>query len=408
MLNDVQGTTVDSQLDGSIPSRRCLNVTSDMDERFGGIAGSLPAFCKAVSSVGRYKADILSFSSESTTRELTREGVRIQCVPAGRIRWHLGAESRRFVEREVLQASVLHIHGIWQEHCTIAAGLARKLSIPYVISAHGMLEPWALNRKWWKKRAYWAAIERSNLLHARCLRALTKAEAQQYRLLGLRQPVAIIPNGVSVPDKVSAEPFFLRYPQLRGRKIVLFLGRIHQKKGVDLVCQAWAAVSRGYKDAHLVIAGPDDDGTGKILRALVEEGGLSPSVTFTGMLRGDQKWAALKSAWVFVLPSRSEGFSVAVLEAMGVGTPVIVSPQCYIPVVEQRDCGWIAEADIKDISTSLIEALQMSCADREATGARCRTLVDQCYQWAAVGQQMTSVLDWVLGCRRPHDVELLD
>lgn len=126
------------------------------------------------------------------------------------------------------------------------------------------------------------------------------------------------------------------------------------------------------------------------------------------MLRGEQKWAALKSAWVFVLPSRSEGFSVAVLEAMAVGTPVVVSPQCYIPQVAQRGCGWIAETDVADVTKSLIEALRISFADRETIGERCRALINECYQWTTVGQQMTKVLDWTLGSGRPCDVEIID
>jgi glycosyltransferase involved in cell wall biosynthesis len=270
-----------------------------------------------------------------------------------------------------------------------------------------MLEPWALRSKRWKKKVYWSLLEKRNLEGARCLRALTRSEAEHYRDAGLRQPIVIIPNGVEVPAEICPEPFYDRYPQLRGRRLLLFLGRIHPKKGLALLCQSWASICRDYPDAQLILAGPDSEGTKVLLEAQISALGIESRVTFAGMLRGNEKWAALRAATVFLLPSYSEGFSIAVLEAMGAGIPVIVSRQCYFPEVETSGSGWVIEVEATSLSRALRECLALSASELAMLGTNGRRLVKSRFQWDVVGRQTADVIDWILGGSEPCSTEII-
>ncbi len=269
-----------------------------------------------------------------------------------------------------------------------------------------MLDGWALGEKRWKKAAYTALIEAGNLRGAACLHALTAAEAADYRLISRHVPIAVIPNGVEIAPATSAR-FLERFPALRNRQLILFLGRIHFKKGVDILAQAWGRIQRHWPDAHLVFAGPDFEGTRARAESLIASHDLTRHVTFTGMLDGPDKWSALQSAHCFVLPSHSEGLSVSVLEALGSGVPVIVSPQCHLPAIAEAGAGWISEPRVDTLASVLAEALRISGASREQMGASGRALVRSRYSWPVVGAQMGELYSWMLGGRLPQNVEVL-
>ncbi|MFZ0594098.1 MAG: glycosyltransferase, partial [Bryobacteraceae bacterium] len=276
---------------------------------------------------------------------------------------------------------------------------------PYVVSAHGMLEPWALRNKGWKKRLYSLLIERRNVAGAACLHALTGAEAEEYRSFGARNPIAVIPNGVRIPNSGNSSDFFLKFPNLAGKRILLFLGRLHFKKGLDLLCRAWHHAQRS-EEFHLVLAGPDFDGTRERVQQMIDELGIERSVTFAGMLKGAEKWSALKAADAFVLPSRSEGLSVSVLEAMGMGLPVIVSSRCNVAEVKQRECGWLIEPNVFELTDALGQYFDSSAADRKRLGANGRRVVEQIYSWDSVGRQMSAVYEWLAGGEKPSGLDL--
>jgi glycosyltransferase involved in cell wall biosynthesis len=372
----------------------CLNVTAHLDDRFGGMTTSLPPFCHALESTGRYRSELAAFCSPD---EVQSGSQSTHIFPLGRVRWMLDAALRNRLAGLIRQAAAVHIHGIWQEHIFMASSLASANRKPYLVSAHGMLEPWAFRSKGWKKRLYWEIVEKQHFRSAHCLRALTFAEREQYRELGLRAPVAVIPNGVTVPASISAEPFWQLYPGLREKKILLFLGRLHPKKGVHLLCDTWTRLRRDFPDAHLVLAGPDSEGLAAALSEKLNQSGAGSQVTFTGMLRGDQKWAALAAASVFLLPSYSEGFSVAALEAMGAGAPVILSAQCYFPEVLEYGCGWVIEPEPASLENALRECLELPAERLHHMGTEGRRLVAERFSWPAIGERTANVLDWLLG-----------
>ena len=280
-----------------------VSVVTHLDPRYGGLSAAVPRLASAIADTTGFRIKLAAFCasdeacsfSESPELPITR-------WPASRLAWMKDQHLTRDFRNQLAGADGIHIHGLWEQSTSAAANAARALNKPYVLSAHGMLESWALNNKRIKKAIYSAFAERRNVQGAACLHALTRAEAEDYRRFGARLPIAVIPNGVSVPEAIDPEPFFWKFPSMRGKRIVLFLGRIHFKKGLDILIQAWATVARKWPEAHLVIAGPDFDETRACIEKLVSAHGLDQNVLFTDMLNEQMKWSALAAAQCLVLP----------------------------------------------------------------------------------------------------------
>ena len=391
------------------PHSRWLSVVTHLDPRYGGLSAVVPQLSSAVASRGDVAMSLAAFCasgelySASSFAELT-----LTEWPAGRAAWF--RQRSLFPRFGHLLESVdgVHIHGLWEQSTLVAARSARQRRIPYLVSAHGMLEPWALRNKRLKKLVYAALLERANLEGASCLHALTHAEAAEYRRFGCTSPIAVIPNGVRLPEVVTPERFLAQYPALKGKRVVLFLGRIHFKKGLDLLVQAWTKINSRFPDAHLVLAGPDFEGTRARITAMVEAEGLGSHVLFTGMLRDDLKWSALAAAECFVLPSYSEGLSVSVLEAMGLGRPVIVSDHCNLPEVASLGAGWVIPAEVAPLEAALEALLENTPRTNAAIGAKGSDFVRRNYNWAVVGRQMNEVYRWLEGGSLPETVPLLN
>ncbi|MGI4758409.1 MAG: glycosyltransferase, partial [Janthinobacterium lividum] len=224
---------------------------------------------------------------------------------------------------------------------------------------------------------------------------------------GCDGPIAIIPNGVEANPEANPAQFLQAFPQAQGKRLVLFLGRIHFKKGVDLLVNAWAEVAAQFPDAMLVLAGPDSEGTLANVSETVTRLKLQERVLFTGMLNADMKWSALASATCFVLPSYSEGLSVAALEAMSMGVPLILSNECNLPDIAEHGAGWLVQTQVSSVAQALHTALLCGTDEHRAMQERARALAILEYSWSSVGKRMAAVYHWVAGGPEPEGVELL-
>ena len=386
---------------------RWLQVLSHLSPRYGGIASSVPRLARATEAAGRHVCPIVGFCAQDELRDLGEaERQAMKVFSPGRLRWMVDGSLHRQFREMVRAADGVHIHGLWETHCMTAAGIAQSCRRPYIVSAHGMLEQWALRRRRLKKALYAALIEIRAMRRAACLRALSLDEVDDYRRLGLNNPIAIVPGGVDVPAAVSPELFRATYPQLGGKRIVLFMGRIDQKKGLNLLLAAWARIVEKADDIHLMIAGPDC-GMLASLQQMTDELRLHNSVTFAGMVTGEQKWSMLAAASLFVLPSYSEGFSIAVLEALATGIPVIVTKPCHIPEVGIHHCGWVIQPQLETLEQALGEFLALSCAEAEEIGRHGRELARTRFHSSVVAGQMDQVYAWLQGGAMPSSVEIV-
>lgn len=394
-------------LTGTCHGKRWLHVVSHLHPKYGGLSSVVPQLNAAIASLGEYSVQLAGFCQKGEHFVPKHaERVEVKHLPLSRRAWMMDSglkgEFRHLVESSI----GVHVHGLWQQSSALAASFARRTGKPYLVSAHGMLESWALRNKRWKKSLYMALVERANLAGATCLHALTQAEADDYRRLGLRNPIAVIPNGVDIPAQISSRKFLDEFPALAGKRLILFLGRIHFKKGLDILCQAWARLSRQWADTQLVLAGPDFEGTQAQLEQLIASLHIKERVTFTGMLAGEMKWSALAAAETFVLPSYSEGLSVSVLEALGAGRPVVITKNCNLPEIAQAGCGWVIQPNADELETALHDVLRSGKAELDAMGLRGKQLIARRYSWEVVGKQMSSLYRWVENDCLPADVEI--
>ena len=376
---------------------RWLSVLSHTSRRYGGLSSAVPRLSLNVTTVGQHDVALAAFCApDEHERPAGFDDEHLSFWPVSRGPWLKSAALRQRFAATVDGVQGVHIHGLWEASTAIGSRTARLQKKPYIVSAHGMLEPWALGQKRVKKLLYAKLVEHKVIAGAACLHALTHAEADQYRAFGATSPIAVIPNAVEVPERLSAELFFERFPNLREKRLLLFLARLHPKKGLKLLVESWKEWAKLHPETHLVIAGPDFEGTEVKLRSEIMAAGLEHSVTFTGMLDFEMKWSVLAAAELFILPSYSEGLSMGALEAMGAGLPVIVTRGCNMPEVSQYAAGWEIDATSQAITEALVAAYGRTTTENRAMGRRGGDLITSVYNARHVAEAMSEVYGYVL------------
>lgn len=326
-----------------------------------------------------------------------------------------GGDFEEVVQR--VEPDVIHLHGIWSIALHRCAVTCRRLGIKYVIAPRGMLEPWSLKQKWLKKRiARWLYQDR-DLKYAAALHATAESEAEQFRKLGFQNPIIVSPNGVNVPkeDKNSTLQLQLRTRTNPDVRRALFVSRMHPKKGVMELVEAWGQVVSGgveeWKswEVELVytVSGEFEKEYEAKVKARVKELRLEDRFIFTGALNDDEKWAAYARADLFVLPTYSENFGIVVAEALWAGMPVITTKGTPWKELEDRECGkWIDlpeegsnPSDWTTLVSSLKRMMSMSDDERREMGERGRRLVEEKYTWKAVVTAMVKGYEEILGVK---------
>jgi glycosyltransferase involved in cell wall biosynthesis len=283
----------------------------------------------------------------------------------------------------------VHLHGVWDPLIYAAAAAAAERGKPYALTVHGMLHPWALRQKSWKKRAALALGYRRMLNAARFLHLGNDAERELIAPLELTPPTRIVPNGVFLEQFDPLPPrgaFRQAHPELAGAKIVLFLGRLHYMKGLDFLAEAMAIVVAKFPDAHLAVVGPDA-GAKTAFQSQVARLGITDRVHLLGPLYAGQKIAALHDCDCFCLPSRREGFSMAVIEALACQAPAVLSTECFFPEVAGASAGIVVELSAPAVAAGIETVLQDPAA-AATMGLAARNLVASRFTWPKVAQQM--------------------
>lgn len=309
-----------------------------------------------------------------------------------------------FLSENLPDFDLVHVHGLWRYPQWVATRLAQRFSIPYIISPHGMCEPFELARKAWKKKMYFNLVERHTLRGAAAIHAITNAEKDDCEQLQTHNHIRVIPNGVDIyppllnhlmecylPHELAIVP-----PQ---NPVLLFMGRLHPKKGLDLLIPAFAQVLRRHPEAWLVLSGPDSVGYRQVLVKLAHSFQVQDRVLFPGMVTGLYKRALLQRADLFALPSYSEGFSVAVLEALAAAKPVVITQHCYFNEVISAGCGRVVDNSVLHLAQALSDLLDLDCSTRAIVGQRGRELVEQVYTWSSIARQMSDLYQSVMKTR---------
>ena len=287
-----------------------------------------------------------------------------------------------------VRPDVIHVHGIWGPGARAAFGLAKaQPKLKFVLSPHGMLEPWALRNSRMKKAIAWRVWGRELVAKAAVVHVLCVPEAATVEAVVPGKLTTIIPNGIDLPEVTGAE-------RGRGEQVLLFLGRIHPKKGLAVLLDVWSKLGEARAGWRLVVAGWDDGGHEQTLKEQVKRLSLKDSVSFVGPVFGIEKDQLLRTASAFVLPSYSEGLPMAVLEAWAYGLPVLMTEACNL--TEGFEAG--AAVHVLPEPASLAEGLatllkEMSPSARHDMGARGRSLVTTRFTWSRAAADMASLYE---------------
>lgn len=388
---------------------RVLHVIGALAPRYGGPSKACPEMAQAVARLGH---DVAIYTTNldgpgvldlPVGRPLRQGSLSITYFPIQRPRfwdtsWPMGTALRRHVR----DFDIVHIHSLYMFHDWIAPMLCRRFGVPYLICPHGSLDPYIYQRHRWRKSLIELAFQKRALRRCSAVHCMSEEEVRLAKPHVAGAPCVVVPLGLS-PEEYASLPrgrLRARHPEVADRKIILFLGRLNFKKGLDLLSKAFGQIRRRRDDVQLVIVGPDDDMRRRVEQWLAEERALD-RVTFTGLLLGEDKLGALADADLFVLPSYSENFGIAVIEAMACGVPVVISDKVNIwREVEAGGGGRVVATDVQ----ALAEALHDLLADQSTArrmGGRARRQVEEKFNWHSIGPRLEAVYRAIIDGRQP-------
>jgi len=340
--------------------------------------------------------------AESLGSEAERNGCMVTILPdvarkhldvLGTYIYWPGWRGLRDIAGQVSIADIVHVHGLWTIPATVACSAARHHAKPYLVTAHGMLDSWSLSRSRRKKLLYASLIERRNLDRAAALHFVSDSEHAEARSWGVLARPFVIPNGID-PDEFNDLPtrqaLYDRVPQARGKIIVLFLGRLHPKKGLDVLIPAFADALSANGDLHLLIAGPDEGGYRVQVDRWITQHDIAEAATIMGPVYGSAKRIVLGGADIFALSSHEEADSIAIKEAMASRLPVLISHQCRLPEVSTHKAGLVTATTRRETAEALL-TLGASAQLRGELGANGVRLIRERYALPQIGRRMLDV-----------------
>ena len=349
---------------------KVLHVTMGINPSSGGPTRSVKGLCRALACAG-IETTLLVLEGNSEFENPCGVKVIYETLP------------------DVRAYDIVHLHGLWHPKLHAVVVACRKANVKYVFSPRGMLDPWALSVKKWKKKLALLVYQRADLRHAAMFHATASAEAEHIRQAGFSQPCVISPNAVDIP---------LRLPSHETKdanvKTALFLSRLHQGKGLLMLADAWSQVRpQGWV---MRVVGPDSYGHKAEVLAKIRSLGIEGDWQFRDMVDDDEKWREYVMADLLVHPSVSENFGITIAEGMAAGLPIICTKGAPWQDIEKYKCGWWINIGVEPLSKALIEAMSLTDNERREMGKRGRKLVEEKYTWDAVVKIMMEGYEEVL------------
>ena len=292
-------------------------------------------------------------------------------------------------------ADILHMEALWRYPQLLMSVWKRHKKAPIVCSPHGMLDPYIIRSQGKLKRLFSTLFFQKSLESVDCYHALCQKEYEDIRKYGLKQPVAIIPNGINMPDPN------LKFEKSDSKRHLLYLGRLHKKKGVDLLIKAVAAIKKVNADLlnnwQIDLVGWDHENCKVELEKIVAENHLENIVVFHGGLFGKDKQRMYATADGYILPSHGEGLPMTVLEAWSWKLPVIMTPECHLQEGYEASAAIRINDNVESVKEGIIKFLRMTSEERSSMGQRGYDLVSKNFTWDASAKKMIMVYEWLLG-----------
>jgi len=376
---------------------RILHVIPSLAARDGGPPRAAVEMCQELLRRSEH-AEIYTTNADGTGwlavplgTAVNVDGVRVTYFPVvGNNYYKVSPRLASALRSSVPSFDLVHIDSLYQFPSTIAAHYCRKYGVPYLVRPHGTLDPYLYRRHSLRKRLYESLFERRNLTAAAAVHFTSPEEMRLAESSGLRFRGLIAPLGVEFESAPADWEHIVcaKWPELAGKEVLLFLSRLNFKKGLDILAYAFGRMYRRRKDLQLVIAGPDNDGYGRSVRKWLSAEGCLSSVTFTGMVQGTIKASLLKRARLFVLPSYTENFGIAVVEAMAAGLPVVISTKVNIwRQVKEAGAGLVVDTDPSEVADAVMSLVANPPMARQL-GCRGYRLARDHFSWEAAGEHL--------------------
>ena len=376
-----------------------LHVLDSISDEASGPSYSVPRLCGALAAqgatvrlvtVGDTHSSFVGFQHEAYPADFS--GIPV----LGQLRFSSALKSA--LTRIAEATTIVHMHGLWRMPNVYPASAAMRTRNHLVLSPRGMLGEAALKFSSCKKQLFWTIAQGAAARAATCIHATSRQEYEDIRAFGLKAPIAIIPNGIDVPP---AGP--KRRPAEGSRKL-LYLGRLHPKKGLDRLFDAWDLIEDHHHNWQLDIVGPVDSDYAQMLKARTEANAAS-RVHLAGPLYGEEKLKAYRAADLFVLPTLNENFAMTVAEALAQATPVISTKGAPWAELVSHGCGWWIDHGAEPLAATMDEAMSMSSEQLASMGEAGRAWMCRDFDWNTIALSMRSVYDWLTGrAERPFCV----
>lgn len=377
---------------------KCLHVVPYIGNESSGPAYSVPNLCRSLADHG---TDVSLHTLDPVPERL----LGFETIGYAHHRFPHPALGRspqmlNGLSKACIHSDIIHNHSLWMLPNIYPEYARRGMACKLVVSPRGTLSAWALKRSRAKKIFSWLMGQRQALLKADMLHATSEKEYQEIRDFGLKQPVAVIPNGIDIP-RVQ------RPPARHNMRQLLFLGRVHPVKGLENLINAWSGLEDAFTEWELIIAGPGKGGYLEKIRRLVTKLHLD-RVRFKGELRGSEKQDALLGADLFVLPSHTENFGMVVAEALACCVPVITTRETPWRELDERKCGWCINTGKEPLMHCLRHVMSLSRDDLQEMGHNGRDWMRKDYSWNEIGLKMKIAYAWLLEKRERSDWILCD
>jgi glycosyltransferase involved in cell wall biosynthesis len=314
---------------------------------------------------------------EKLYEALAKEGVSSSLVT-----YKNSINTRIIRDMLVLKSIVIHVNGLWTPFLHKMTRLAISESVPILLTTHGMLDPWALSHKYLKKKIAWYAYQKNDISSVDIIHTTSLVESNNVRDIGIKIPLVMIPNAVNMHSKN-------RIFNYRETKVVLFLSRIHPVKGLLDLINAWNSIDT--KGWRLIIAGEGEKKYTQLIKNKVNAYHLESEISFIGHVSRKEKELLYLEADLFILPTHSENFGLAIAEAMSYGLPVITTKSAPWSIIEKDNCGWWVDVGVESLSKALTQSFNIPITDLQRKGENARKVIANNYTWPVVISKIVNV-----------------